>query len=70
MDLFDRASEAEALFRDQALAAVAARMPAGSGTTHCRAADCGIEIPPERRAALPGVEFCVDCQQRRERLGR
>lgn len=23
---------------------------------------CGVEIPPERRAAMPLAEFCVRCQ--------
>ncbi len=23
---------------------------------------CGVEIPPERRAAMPLAEFCVKCQ--------
>ncbi len=70
MDVFDRASETEALFREQALAAQALRMPRGNSATHCREPDCGVEIPEERRLALPGVQICVDCQQRKERSGR
>lgn len=36
------------------------RLPAGESLAAC--AECGEEIPPERRAALPGVRLCVNCQ--------
>lgn len=42
-----------------------ARLPTGSGTTHCAA--CGDEIPEARRRALPGAYTCVDCQSSRDR---
>lgn len=70
MDVFDRASEQEQRFREQALALQARRMPRGPSATHCREPDCGVEIPRARREALPGVQICVDCQQRKERLGK
>lgn len=28
--------------------------------THCK--DCGEEIPEARRQAVPGVKFCIECQ--------
>lgn len=37
-----------------------ANMPAGEGETHC--VQCGDEIPPARRRALPGVRTCIRCQ--------
>ena len=37
------------------------RLPQGPSLTQC--AQCGAEISPERRAALPGVRFCVPCQE-------
>jgi phage/conjugal plasmid C-4 type zinc finger TraR family protein len=37
-----------------------ARLPTGEGEPHC--VECGEEIPPGRRRALPGVRTCVDCQ--------
>lgn len=37
-----------------------ARIPAGSGATHCE--ECGDPIPEGRRRALPGVRTCVPCQ--------
>jgi phage/conjugal plasmid C-4 type zinc finger TraR family protein len=36
-------------------------LPAGESLIHC--AECGAPIPEARRAALPGVRLCVDCQQ-------
>ncbi|AOZ69832.1 hypothetical protein LPB142_11300 [Rhodobacter xanthinilyticus] len=30
-------------------------------------AECGEEIPPARRAAIPGVKLCVACQQARDK---
>ena len=35
-------------------------MPAGESLSHCE--ECGEVIPEARRAALPGVRFCVNCQ--------
>jgi phage/conjugal plasmid C-4 type zinc finger TraR family protein len=32
--------------------------------------ECGAEIPPRRRAAIPGVQLCVDCQSEQEVKGR
>jgi phage/conjugal plasmid C-4 type zinc finger TraR family protein len=28
---------------------------------------CGVDIPEARRAAVPGCQTCIDCQQLRER---
>jgi phage/conjugal plasmid C-4 type zinc finger TraR family protein len=28
--------------------------------THCK--DCGEEIPEARRRVVPGVKFCIECQ--------
>jgi phage/conjugal plasmid C-4 type zinc finger TraR family protein len=41
-----------------------ARLPGGEGATHC--IECGDEIPPARRAALPGARTCVPCQSGRD----
>lgn len=35
-------------------------LPHGESLAHC--AECGAGIPEARRAALPGVRLCVDCQ--------
>lgn len=37
----------------------------GPSQAHCQ--DCGVEIPDARRAALPGVRFCIACQSLRDR---
>lgn len=42
-----------------------ASLPRGESLTHCE--ECGEEIPPKRRQALPGVRLCVACQQAMER---
>lgn len=36
-------------------------LPAGESLPAC--AECGTAIPEARRAALPGVRLCLDCQQ-------
>ncbi|CAM4151177.1 DksA/TraR family C4-type zinc finger protein [Palleronia rufa] len=47
-----------------------ARMQAGSrgasrpSRTHC--AECDEPIPEKRRAAIPGVQLCIDCQSERD----
>ncbi len=37
------------------------QLPRGESLTHCEA--CGVEIPPARREAVPGVRLCVPCQE-------
>jgi phage/conjugal plasmid C-4 type zinc finger TraR family protein len=38
------------------------RLPQGPSATHCQ--ECGQVIPEARRAALPGVQLCIACQQK------
>ena len=69
-DDIDRAQarEAEMLadaLREQARRAGLAGKTVADSATEC--ADCGEEIPQERRQALPGIQFCVACQTRREK---
>jgi phage/conjugal plasmid C-4 type zinc finger TraR family protein len=40
------------------------RAPVGESLSDC--AECGEPIPEARRAALPGVKLCVDCQGERD----
>lgn len=47
-----------------AVARARSSLPTGPSLSHC--AECGEEIPEGRRLALPGVRFCVDCQQARD----
>jgi phage/conjugal plasmid C-4 type zinc finger TraR family protein len=67
-DVYDQATEAEEQYRAQALAQQAARMPPPAGDWRrasakwCEGAGCGVRIPEDRRRAVPGVRFCVECQ--------
>ena len=63
-DIVDEAQAVELLFRAAALRR-AAPARERSGREDC--IDCGETIAPERRAALPEAERCVDCQRRHER---
>jgi len=77
MDVFDRASEWEQWQRDMALAEQSARAPraeAGdwrsASAIWCTGALCGQRIPDARRRVYPGVQFCVECQMRKEQQER
>ena len=54
----------EASIADELARLKARRGPQGESLTHC--AECGEPIPEARRAALPGVKLCIDCQQERD----
>lgn len=41
------------------------RLPNGPAATHC--VNCGAEIPEARRNAVPGVRYCVPCQETDDR---
>jgi len=43
-----------------AVSAARARLPKGPSEPYC--VECGEAIPERRRAALPGVRTCVECQ--------
>lgn len=47
-----------------AVSGARARMPAGESAEYCD--DCGELIPERRRAALPGVRTCINCQSARD----
>lgn len=44
-----------------------ANMPRLSGESAVECAECGDDIPQNRREALPGVKLCVECQSERDR---
>lgn len=60
-DISDKASEAEEVFLQEALAKQRGRTSTGTGLTHCE--DCGDAIPEARRQAVPGCTRCVYCQE-------
>jgi phage/conjugal plasmid C-4 type zinc finger TraR family protein len=41
------------------------RLPRGAGLSHCE--ECGELIPQARREAVPGVRFCIVCQEKIDR---
>ena len=47
-----------------AVAAARARLAQGESLEECE--ECGEDIPPRRREALPGVRTCVACQSGRD----
>jgi len=76
-DEFDRASEREQQHRDDALLEQGRRFKLGDAkdwrslsALHCVAEGCGVRVSDARRKALPGVKFCIDCQEQRERRGK
>lgn len=54
----------EASLEDELARMKAARAPVGESLSEC--AECGEPIPERRRAAMPGVKLCVDCQGERD----
>ena len=40
-------------------------IPSGESRSTCE--DCGAPIPEARRAAVPGVRFCIACQSERDK---
>lgn len=63
MDIIDEAQSIEQALRDAPIKRVrlaAAQMACRPSSAYCR--ECSEPIPDKRRAMLPGVQFCVECQ--------
>ena len=41
------------------------QLPRGQSASHCE--ECDNPIPKARRAAIPGVRLCIQCQSEREK---
>ncbi|GAA6162990.1 DksA/TraR family C4-type zinc finger protein [Pelagimonas sp. KU-00592-HH] len=54
----------EASISDELARMQAQKKPVGESLKFC--AECEEEIPEKRRAAIPGVKLCIDCQQDRD----
>ena len=54
----------EASVSDELKRMQARRGPVGESLEFC--AECEEAIPEKRRAAIPGVKLCIDCQQERD----
>lgn len=66
-DIFDRASEEEAMHLARALAQQQKRAGLTGKSAQDSALICGEcqdEIPEARRKAVPGCRYCVQCQAR------
>ncbi len=59
---FELAQEREETERQ---AAIEARVRY-QGVSRADCLECGADIPAARQLAVPGVQFCVDCQQLQE----
>ncbi|MBP6543213.1 MAG: TraR/DksA C4-type zinc finger protein [Piscinibacter sp.] len=74
MDEHDIAQDLAQRERDAALAAHRRAHPPAAldwrtaSAKWCIEPCCGERIPDERRRAIPGVQRCVDCQQRADQL--
>lgn len=62
-DDIDRAQAREEEMRQDALAEQARRAHTEAGDSALVCAGCGQQIPEARRAAVPGVQTCVSCQE-------
>lgn len=49
---------------DDAVARARRDLPKGESLKEC--AECGEPIPEARRKAIPGVRFCIQCQQNKD----
>jgi phage/conjugal plasmid C-4 type zinc finger TraR family protein len=54
----------DASIEDELKRLQARRAPEGESLSEC--AECGEPIPEARRAAIPGVKLCIDCQSERD----
>lgn len=54
----------DASIQDELKRMQARRAPEGESLTNC--AECDEPIPEARRAAIPGVKLCIDCQNERD----
>ncbi len=66
MRLEDKAQEIELAEYEATQQRAIAAEPDGESAKRCIDPHCGEPIPEDRRQALPGVQFCADCAERRE----
>ncbi len=53
---------------EDAIQQARSRLPKGESLTHCE--ECEAKIPEARRQAIPGVRFCVHCQEEIDRANK
>lgn len=64
MDEIDYAQERQDAELRRLITAQVYALPRGESAKECL--ECGEPIPEDRRQAMPGCRFCVDCQERLE----
>lgn len=73
MDLEEQAQELEQQQRDYAIRRARGNPLHGNwrrlSKKWCDGPACGERIPDERRRAIPGVKFCVNCKEQQEKRG-
>jgi phage/conjugal plasmid C-4 type zinc finger TraR family protein len=69
MEAIDFASKLEAIHNESALAAHLAQRETltGPSAEFCKMPDCDMPIPEGRRLAIEGVQYCAECQSRRDK---
>ncbi|WP_246797781.1 TraR/DksA C4-type zinc finger protein [Burkholderia perseverans] len=71
MDDFDKATAVEEMLREIAINAATQRPGTDRESAEfCLDDACGEPIPEARRLAVPGCQFCIECQTRRETTRR
>ena len=51
---------------DDAVKHVRKQLPQGESLEHCQ--ECDKKIPPARRSAVPGVRYCIACQEELDKV--
>lgn len=59
----DRAQELELIEWEERQQKAIMPKPTRESAKWCRTPGCGKRIPDARRKAVPGVQFCVECQE-------
>jgi phage/conjugal plasmid C-4 type zinc finger TraR family protein len=63
MDMTDSAQELEQAVRNDAILRLRNCFPEPERPSSKFCSCCGEEIPEKRRLAVPGCQFCVECQR-------
>lgn len=70
VDTDDEMAQREAMLHTSLqIMAIRHTLRTGAAVSRLHCAECGDEIPEKRRASLPGVRLCADCQAWHEERG-
>lgn len=65
-DIADRAQVINEQFQSDIIARARQPKQTQPSRTHC--AECEEPIPKERREAMPGCKFCLECQEKEDNI--